>query len=92
MVNVAKAIELLAPFHSAVVFCKVKSETSNRFNGQLTTGNPNYPFIGINDSTVTSENLIEALEYHIASNPNTPINMDTIEYLNYSSSTLLTIV
>lgn len=83
MINVAKAIELLAPFHNAVIFCKVKSENSNRFNGQLTTGNPDYPFIGINDSNVTNEDVFEALDYHTATNPGAPIDIGTIEWLNY---------
>jgi len=51
--NVSEAIELLAPFHNAVLFCN---------NGQLSTGLETIPSIEVNDGMVHADDVYEVID------------------------------
>ena len=56
------AIQLLAPYHTALVTCIVRKQ--NSFDAQLSTGHPDLPFIAVNDGEVSASDLMEVLDLY----------------------------
>ena len=67
MMNVAEAIELLAPFHNAQLVCVIRN-TDGTVTGQLSTSCPELPFIAVNHNQVMLDDVLEVIE--ALANPN----------------------
>ncbi len=55
------AIQLLAPYHNALITCIVRKD-NGKFDAQLSTGLDSIPFVAVNDSEVCTSDILEVLD------------------------------
>lgn len=85
--NLINAINLLAPFHICAITCIVRKD-NGKFDAQLSTGQPDCPFIPISDSMVLPSDVLEILDMYENQSiePTQPIQLHQLfqEEPNYS--------
>ena len=73
------AIQLLAPYHNALVTCIVRKD-NGKFDAQLSTGLDSIPFVAVNDSEVCVSDILEVLDCYDNVNNQPQLLIDSSTY------------